>query len=310
MLKTNLRKIIVGSLLLLTVLVAINYSVLNRLYRVVTLFDKENIVGNFLDMKDFLNYSTVKASSQPYRFATETKDIPVSFAFRGENLDTEDFFRDNRTTGILVLKSGDIVYERYFLGHSESNRHISWSVAKSFVSALFGIAMEEGSIKSVDDLVTDYVPELKNTGYDGIIIKDVLQMATGVGFNEDYGDFFSDINRFGRTIALGASLDDFSASLKKHSDPGQKLHYVSINTQVLGMILTRATGMSLTDYLQEKLWEPLGMEHDAYWITDNQGMELALGGLNATMRDYAKFGQLFANGGVWQGIQSRTGCGE
>jgi CubicO group peptidase (beta-lactamase class C family) len=152
----------------------------------------------------------------------------------------------------------------YWYGHRKDKQHISFSVAKSFVSALMGIAIEEGFVKNIEQADTDYVPELVGSGYDGVSIKNVLQMSSGVRFNEDYSDFNSDINRFSRAAAFGTSLDDFSASLVREREPGTYHHYVSIDTQVLGMVLTRATGKCLTDYLSEKIWQPLVMEHQAF----------------------------------------------
>jgi len=128
-------------------------------------------------------------------------------------------------------------------------------------------------------------------------------MSTGVAFNEDYADFWSDINRWGRGFAWGSSQDAFAASLVREKPPGTYNHYVSINTHVLGMVLVKATGKGLTEYTQDKLWEPLGMEHDSYWLTDDYGMEMALGGLNTTVRNCAKLGSLFAHQGKWQGKQ-------
>ena len=203
----------------------------------------------------------------------------------------------------MVVQNDCAVYEKYFPGNSESTRHISWSRAKSVVSALFGIAMEEGYIKSLNQTVDEYLPELIGSGYEGVRIKDVLQMSSGVKFNEDYGDFWSDINKWGRKFALGSSQDKFAARLVREEEPGTNLHYVSINTHVLGMIIVKATGKSLSAYLKEKLWDPMGMEYSAYWLCDDTGMEVALGGLNIALRDYAKIGQLYLDRGAWQGVQ-------
>ena len=133
-------------------------------------------------------------------------------------------------------------------------------------------------------------------------IKHVLQMSSGVGFNEDYGDPFSDINRMGPTMALG-SLLDFAATLERARPPGTLQHYVSVDTQVLGTILVRATGQDLTAYASEKIWQPLGMEFDAVWLLDGTGMEWAFGGLNVSLRDFARFGWLYLNGGSRNGRQ-------
>ena len=118
----------------------------------------------------------------------------------------------------------------YSNGFQPTDRHISFSMSKSVISTLIGIAIEDGQIKSVENKVTEYLPEFEGTGYDGVKIKDVLQMSSGVGFNEDYYDFNSDINRFGRTFALGGSFDDFAKTLVREHEPGSFLHYVSIDT--------------------------------------------------------------------------------
>jgi len=140
--------------------------------------------------------------------------------------------------------------------------NISWSVGKSFVSALVGIAIEEGYIESIQIPVSDYVPELKGTGYDGVSLKDVLQMSSGVRFNEDYDDFFSDIKRMGRVIAMGDSINEFAASLEREREPGTFNHYVSMDTQVIGMVLKATTGKDLSLYLEEKIWKKIGMQSE------------------------------------------------
>jgi CubicO group peptidase (beta-lactamase class C family) len=243
-------------------------------------------------------------SSNPYYFSRKPSiTLPAHFEFSGESFSSTDFLRDSWTTGFLVIQNDTIVFEEYYLGNSESTQTISWSMAKSFISALFGIAVNEGDILDIHQNVEEYVPELKGSSYDGVKIKDVLQMSTGVKFNEDYGDFYSDINRWGRGFALGNSQDAFAASLERELEPGTVNHYVSINTHVLGMILTRATGKTVTEYMQEKLYNPLGMEFEGYWILDSENMEVVLGGLNLTMRDYAKIGSLYLHDGNWNGKQ-------
>lgn len=276
---------------------------LSRLYISVTLYDEDKIVDNFLSLYQSFNSTTIEASDTPFHFPEQLGELPDSFVVGEETILVGDFLKESGSTGILVIKDGETRFEEYFQGNDKHRQHISWSMAKSVLSAMFGLAIQEGYVKSIEQTVTEYVPELKGTGYDNVRIKDVLQMSSGVRFNEDYGDFHSDINRFGRTIAFGSSLDEFAASLEREKEPGTFNHYVSIDTQVLGMVLDRALPVSLTEYLQTKFWQPMGMEYPAYWLTDDFGMELALGGLNVTMRDYAKFGWLFLNKGNWQGKQ-------
>ncbi len=278
-------------------------SNLVRLYTAITLYDEGKIVNNFLTLYQNFNANKIPASQTPFQFPQQLSELPTNFELDEHSFSLENFIRESGTTGLLVIKDGVIKYENYYRGHEQQKQHISWSVGKSFLSALFGIAIEEGHIDNIEQAVTDYVPELQGSGYDSVRIKDVLQMSSGVKFNEDYGDFYSDINRFSRAVAFGTSLDEFSASLTRQREPGTYHHYVSIDTQVLGMVLDRAIDVSLTEYLQTKIWEPLGMEYPTYWLKDDYDMELALGGLNVTLRDYAKFGWLYANKGNWFGKQ-------
>lgn len=268
------------------------------------LFDADQIVTNFRSFESVWPVSVLESPSNKYIYPKGTPlSLPNTFQFDNQEYDTQNFLEDSWTTGFLVIQNDSIVFEKYYLGNTESTRNISWSMAKSFISALMGIAVEEGYIKSIEDNVEVYVPELLGTAYEGVRIKDVLQMSTGVKFNEDYGDFFSDINRWGRGFALGNSQDEFAASLEREIEPGTVCHYVSINTHVLGMILKRATGKTITEYMQEKLYIPLGMEYDGYWLLDGSNMEMVLGGLNLTLRDYAKAGTLFLHNGDMNGEQ-------
>lgn len=268
-----------------------------QLYRVIHLYDEDRIVENFLNMEAVFPTRVVHAPADTFEFRQAKRPLPTSFSYEGKDYDLEEYLEYSRSTGMLVLKNDAIVFEQYWLGHREDGRHISWSVAKSFISALVAIALDERKIKKITDPITKYLPELVDTGYDGVRIKDILQMSSGVGFDEDYAKYSSDINRFGRTVAFGGSMAKYARTLERAREPGTFHHYVSLDTQVLGMLLTRVTGVSLTDYLEEKIWSRIGMEHDAYWLVDASGMELALGGLNATLRDYGRFGLLYLNRG-------------
>lgn len=220
---------------------AFNYQRLIRLYRVVTLFDKDVIVENFRHMDEIFAKKIVHKAETPSSFERNPHPLPKTFIYNGQEIDLKDFLKDQWTTGLVVTKDGEITFENYWLGNDETTKTISWSVCKSMISALMGIAFDEGLIKDIYDPVTDYVPFLKGTGYDGVPIKHVMQMSSGVRFNEDYADFHSDINRMGRMMALNTPIDDFVASLKKNREPGTYHHYVSMDTQVLAMILREVT---------------------------------------------------------------------
>jgi len=277
---------------------------LQRIYRVIHLFDEDKILRNFMGMNRQFTAREIKASDNPHPFPRGTAmNLPDEFSFEGSVFNTRQYLELSFNTGLVVIRNGKLVYEQYRLGNSESTPFISWSMAKSFVSALFGIALDEGYIRDISQTVDEYLPQLKGSGYEGVLIKDVLQMSSGVKFDEDYGRFWSDINRWGRRFAWGSSQDKFAGTMIRVEEPGKNLHYVSINTHVLGMIIVKTTGKSLSAYLEEKLWVPMGMEYNAFWLCDDLGMEVALGGLNAALRDYAKIGQLYLDGGKWQGRQ-------
>jgi CubicO group peptidase (beta-lactamase class C family) len=276
-----------------------------QFYKVLTFFDKENISNNFRSTGSIFKTRSIPKPSNSESFPVSKIQfvLPDSYQLNDSTISTQAFLDFTLTDALLIIQHDSIKYEYYGNGFKQNDHHISWSMAKSVVSALIGIAIQEGKIKSIEQTVTDYLPDFKGTGYDNVRIKDVLQMSSGVGFNEDYGDFNSDINVMGRYFALGMPMADFAKRLKREREPGTFNHYVSIDTQVLGMILVKATGKSISDYMNEKLWSQINAEDDAYWIVDKAGMEFALGGLNLTARDYAKVGQLFLDSGKWKGKQ-------
>ncbi|MDD4729552.1 MAG: serine hydrolase [Dysgonamonadaceae bacterium] len=265
---------------------------------------QEDIAYSFIHMGEYLPIKTVEKPDQPFLFPRiENRALPADFAHNGSTYNTMQYIDSSYTQGLLVIQNDTIQYESYWRGQKEDIQHISWSMAKSYISALFGIAMEEGFIKSIDQTVDEYLPELKGSGYEGVKIKDVLQMSSGIKFDETYSDPQSDIQQYWSGFVSGESQDEFSSTLINERTPGTYNKYVSMDTHVLGMILVRATGKSLTEYLQEKIWKPIGAEFDAYWIVDGKGMEMALGGLNACLRDFAKIGRLYLNKGNWEGKQ-------
>ena len=270
---------------------------ITRLLAVNSLFSEEKIVQNFSHMDAaFLSIPVPRGNgpTSELAYGPETT-LPAA---------VDDWIKDRSVTALVVLKHGQIVYEDYFQGTTADDRRISWSMAKSYLSALVGILMAEGKIASLDDPVTKYAPMLVGGAYDGATLRNVLQMTSGVTFDEDYLDFNSDINRMGRVLALGGKMDDFAASLTTHfAEPGQQWKYVSIDTHVVGMVVRGATGRNIADLLGEMIIAPLGLENAPYYLTDGVGTAFALGGLNMTIRDYARFGQMFAQGGMWQGQQ-------
>ena len=283
---------------------SIHNKSISRAAFVESLFSGAEQYENFNRLHTLFPTHTLEAAHNPFIFPLGNEiALPDIYSFDGKNHSSENFLTDTRTVALLVIKDGQIRYENYWLTGGQDVTWMSMSVGKSFVSALVGIAIDEGLIDSVETPITDYVPELRNSAYDNVRIKDVLQMSSGASWNEDYSDPDSDIMRYGAVMARGSSFDKFTASLTRAREPGTYNYYNSTDTQALGMLLARATDMSLSEYAQIKLWEPLGMEKNAYWITDNFGVEMAAGGLQAVARDYAKLGQLYLQQGQWQGKQ-------
>lgn len=268
-----------------------------RLMAVQTLFDEDRIVENFSNMDDLFESTQMSRG-----------DGPVSPLPGGPDLTLPDdaaaWIEARNITAMVVLSGGRLVYEGYFRGTAPTDTRVSWSVAKSFLSALLGIVVDEGDIASLDDPVTKYAPALVGSAYEGATIRDVAHMASGVEFNEDYMDFWSDINQMGRVLALGGSLDDFTADLTEtRAAPGEDWMYVSMDTHALGMVIRGATGRRIPDLMEEKILQPLGLEADPLYLTDSEDNAFVLGGLNLTTRDYARFGQMIAQGGMWRGQQ-------
>ncbi|MGB0799297.1 MAG: serine hydrolase domain-containing protein [Planktomarina sp.] len=290
--------ILLATIVLLAAVALWKREDIKRLLAVNSLFSEEKIVHNFSNMNGAFLNATLDRGAGP------VSALPPSATEFDLTPDMQSWITDHNVTALVVLQGGETVYENYFLDTKDTDRRISWSVAKSFVSALMGILLEEGSIASIDDPVTKYVPDLAGSAYDQATIKDVLQMSSGVKFNEDYLDYDSDINKMDRTLGLGGSMDAFAAGLSEMTRPaGTQFQYVSIDTHILGMVIRGATGRSVIDLLSEKVIQPLGLEADPYYVTDGYGVAFVLGGLNLRTRDYARFGMMVAQDGYYNGQQ-------
>ena len=303
--KKAIALVVLALVAVAVVIVAIVYErELKRIPFAMSLFSGAEQFENFNRIAELYPTTTMPAAARPFQFEQgERISLPDAFTFKGKTVDSETFLTETDTSALLVIADGRVRFERYMLTGGRDVNWLSMSVAKSFVSAAVGVAVEEGHIRSIEEPITTYVPSLTGSAYDGVRIKDVLQMSSGARWNEDYSDPDSDINRFGRIMAVGGSMSEFAATLEREHEPGTRNHYNSTDTQVLGMLLVAATGRTVTDYMTEKLWQPLGMESDAYWMVDSENMEMVFGGLNATARDYAKLGELYRLGGRWNGAQ-------
>ena len=288
--------------ILLTVVAVLNWDKINRLHAVMSLFDQDRIVNNFSHMEQIFETESIMRPAKTSLFKHAAKDLPKSFVYQDKTLVVDEFIKRRATTALMVIKNNEVTFENYYLGTKDTDKRISWSMAKSFVSVLFGMQVDAGKI-DIEQPVDFYLPEMKGSGYENVKIKHVLQMSSGVKWNEDYQDFNSDINKMGRVLAIGGSLDVMTTELQAESESGKAFHYVSMDTHVISMIVRRVSGQSLVQLLQNNIWNKLGMEGNATWITDSQGTAFALGGLNVMTRDYARFGQLLLNNGSWNGEQ-------
>ena len=297
-------KILLALLVILAIGIALNWTKIQRLHAVNTVFDANKIVHNFSNMRAaFLNHQ-LDGSPEAKLFEKDLQPLPDVVSIAGKELSLTELLEQLDTTALIIVKDEKIVFEEYYLGTNANDLRISWSVAKSFMSGLYGPVLEAGLVKSLDDPVEQYVPSLIGTAYESASIRNVLNMASGITFNEDYMDFNSDINQMGRVLGLGKSMDNYTRGLTQRDvQAGERMQYVSIDTHVAAMVLRASTGKSLHQLFNETYSANLGFEVAPYYLTDGEDVAFALGGLNLTTRDYAKFGQLFLHCGKFKGKQ-------
>lgn len=216
----------------------------------------------------------------------------------------DEYIVARKVAGLLVLHDGKIRLERYALGHSPTGRWTSFSVAKSLTSTLVGAAIKDGFITSLDDPIVRYIAELRGTAYDGVTVRQLLTMTSGVAFNEDYADPNSDIARLYREppdSGVDATVS-YVRKLAREAEPGTKWRYKTPETNLVGVLVMAATGKTLSQYLSEKIWQPFGMEGDATWSVDHIGHEQGGCCLQARLRDFARVGQFVLEGGRAGGV--------
>lgn len=231
------------------------------------------------------------SSVRPLAIAGEPLEPKVTWRERTyDNLD--EFMQAARMTGVLVIKDGAIVLERYAFGRKPEDRWTSFSVAKSVTAVLLGAAIQDGYIKSLDEPVTKYIPELNGSGYDGVNIRQLITMTSGVKWNEDYADPNSDVARASYWPGEPGMnpLVSYMRRLTREAEPGSKFVYKTGETDMAGILVANATGKGLAQYLSEKVWQPYGMERDAIWMVDRGGLERGGCCMSMTLRDYGRLG--------------------
>ena len=242
--------------------------------------------------------STIAAGDNP-RILETGAALPDSFEVAGKPLSISEYMEQQRLAGMVILQDGKIRKEEYRREFDKDGRWTSFSVAKSLVSTLVGAAIKDGHIKSIDDPLTTYIPELKGSGYDGVTVLQLLTMTSGVEWNEDYADPKSDVALFNQTKSVDGMdpIIVYMKTLKSEAAPGTRWQYNTGETNLIGVLVAKATGKSLSEYLSEKIWKPYGMGQDAEWLVNEGGKEIGGCCISATVRDYALFGQFAMDGG-------------
>jgi CubicO group peptidase (beta-lactamase class C family) len=218
-------------------------------------------------------------------------------------LDIDDYMKSQRAAGLIIIQNNKIRLEKYSLGYDVKGRWTSFSVAKSFTSTLAGAALRDGYIRSLNDKVTAYIPDLKGSAYDDVTVRQLLTMTSGVKWNEDYTNPNSDVALFGKHSAEpGVDVTvSYMRRLPREAPAGSKWLYKTGETNLIGVLVSKATGKTLSAYLSEKVWKPYGMEQDAVWMLGNTGHEISGCCISASLRDYARLGQFILEGGKIHG---------
>lgn len=266
-------------------------------------WEPKDRVGAFTHLDEIYPTRQVKAAAPPWMFKRAAVELPDSFR---DHL--TDYLSRNPVTGLLIVKDDQVLFESYQYSRTDRDRFVSQSMVKSITGMLVGIAIAEGTIKSVDDPVETYVEGFKGSEYGRTTIRDLLHMSSGVEFGEQE-DGGRDLNRLWIDMVAGlgnprkGTVNSIIQFNHRIAPPGTRFYYASIEPDVLGVVLHQATGKSLSSYFQEKIWQPIGAEADAKWLLDADGFEVAHFGFNAVLRDYARLGRLLAHDGAWNGKQ-------
>jgi CubicO group peptidase (beta-lactamase class C family) len=264
----------------------------------------------FRSMDTLFTTRVVPRSGPVWQLPRQDRPLAFTYSFKGATYTPDQFLERTYTNALLVMKDGEIVSEIYRNNSDERTRFMGWSMTKSITSILIGCALSEGRIKSLDEPITRYLPELKGGGYDGVTIRQIMQMRSGVDYEERY-DFekpgTAARNHIAALVKNVARFVDAARTVKRLHPPGEVFQYKTLDTAVLGWLIERISGGStVAAYTAQRLWEPLGAEQPGFYIMDGQpgvGREFSGAGFNATLRDYARIGQMMLNGGKANGHQ-------
>lgn len=274
------------------------------------MLDPDFMALTFQSMDRIYETQTVAAPLTYSPLPREERRMDFTFEFEGKTLPADAILNDAYTNALLIAKDGKIVFERYRNFSNEQTRFTSMSMAKSITSILIGIAIDRGAIRSLDDLITDYVPELKGSAYDGVTLRQAIDMKTGVDRRDGDQTIPGSAGAARREQMLIRNerpmVDEAFMVGRNGTPPGTTFEYSTLNTTVLGWVLERATGQGMTDFTSQSLWQPMGAESPAYWMADGPGKTgrpMNGMGFNATLRDYARIGLMMLENGRANGRQ-------
>jgi len=266
------------------------------------------VIYNFADINDHKKFPKrdIEKPDKPFNFEYKVRDqiakkVTLNIKGKEKVYTFDEYLEINKTVAFLVIRKDTVIYEKYFDGYDKEKVVPSFSMAKSVISMLIGCAIDDGFIKSVDEPITNYLPELKKNGFEKVTISNLLNMTSGIKFNESY------YNPFGNAASIyyGRNLKKEISKLKLEEGNINTFSYSSGDSQILGLVLEASLkGRKISEYLEEKIWKPLGMEYNASWSLDKKGgVEKTFCCLNSVAIDYAKLGRLFLNNGNWNGKQ-------
>ena len=263
----------------------------------------EQQAWGYRNMEKLAPFRVIKRGTSVHPLPKAPTVVDVEFTAGGKTYNTESYMQAFRASGVLVIKNGKIVLERYGLGRSAKDRWTSFSVAKSVTSTLIGAALKDGKIKSLDDKVTHYIPELQGSAYDDVTVRQLITMTSGVKWNESYTDPNSDVAKVGLSILEPGvnPVVSYMRRLPREAAPGSKFVYKTGETDLAGILLSNAVGKPLAEYLSDKVWRPYGMEQDGIWVEDVAGHERGGCCISMTLRDYGRMGQFMLEHGVING---------
>lgn len=273
-----------------------------------TAMGQENAAWHHRHMDEFFEHHVVAAGAPQPLPRADPIALPTSFSLDGKTIEMQEHLSRFGVQGLLVIKDGAIVFEEYYEGGDAQSRFTSWSAAKSFTGTLVGMAVHKGLIHSIEDLVTDYLPDLAGTAYEGATIRNVMNMSSGMAVDklnaggkiQDTMDMMSD------WIVWNTAFSQHLGSFSSAAAPGTKWNYNNLDSHVLSMIVAKVSGMSYAQTVSEWMWTPLNAAHDATWQTNtagDKGEAIGFCCLQATGQDYARLGLLMLNDGVWNGTR-------